>query len=221
MSRVKLGLRVKHCDLVANYGQGKQFTKQIKKATPSGWYVHCRYGNKWYAIMDLRFMREKDALRAAQALTAAGLDTHRALAAADPLTVKQVATEFLQWLIPPRVADEVASLLTGCRWAWRNTTREKLTMAFYKFNRDLPQGQVLRSGLDALRDGRDKLIRVRDAMNQMTDDQIVDVFGVAPTKVGGDDATTQAAALKSELASDVGSFDSIKTQIGQLLAQTG
>lgn len=94
-------------------------------------------------------------------------------------------------------------------------------MAFYKINRDLPLGQVLRSGLDALRDGRDKLVRIRDAMQQMTDDQIVDVFGVSPTKVGGDDAVAQAAALKAELASDVGSFDNIKTQIGQLLAQTG
>lgn len=94
-------------------------------------------------------------------------------------------------------------------------------MAFYKFNRDTPMGNVLRSGLDQLRDGRDKLVRVRDAMNEMTDDQIADVFGVSPTKVAGDDAVGQAAALKAEIASDVGSFDNIKTQIGQLLAMTG
>jgi len=38
-----------------------------------------------------------DALRAAQSRTAAGLASHYALTKADPLTVKQVAVEHLQW----------------------------------------------------------------------------------------------------------------------------
>jgi hypothetical protein len=47
--------------------------------------------------MDLQFKRERDALRAAQSLTAAGLDSHHALSKADPLTVKAIAVSHLWW----------------------------------------------------------------------------------------------------------------------------
>lgn len=42
-------------------------------------------------------MRERDAVRAVQALTAAGIDSHGAMVRAGAETVKQVATDFLQW----------------------------------------------------------------------------------------------------------------------------
>lgn len=100
-------------------------------------------------------------------------------------------------------------------------------MAFYKFNRDLLLGQVLRSGLDNLRDGMEKCKRCSDAMAQMSSAQITDVFGVAPTTVGGGDADTQSAALKTELAADInrlftdGSQSGVQSALAQLLAQTG
>src|SRR4051812_4598802 len=100
-------------------------------------------------------------------------------------------------------------------------------MAFYKFNRDLPMGQILRSGLDNLRDGMAKLKRCTDDMAQMTDAQISDIFGVAPTTVGGNDADVQSSGLKAELASDIGklftdgSQTNVNAALNQLFAQTG
>lgn len=99
-------------------------------------------------------------------------------------------------------------------------------MAFYKFNRDLPMGAVLRSGLDNLRDGMEKLKRCSDAMTQMSDAQISDIFGVSAAP-GGNTADQQSAALKAELASDVGklytdgSQTNVNAALNQLLAQTG
>lgn len=99
-------------------------------------------------------------------------------------------------------------------------------MAFFKTNRDLPMGAILRSGLDNLRDGLHKLKRISDAMEQMSDAQVVDVFGVAAAP-GGNTDVQQAAALKAELAADVGKLFSNASQTGvadawaQLLNQTG
>jgi len=95
----KTGLRVKHCENVARYTCASENGGLIKlvSAIPSGWFIQVRISKKWHSLMNLRFMREKDALRAAQSLTAAGLASHYALTKADPLTVKQVAVEHLQW----------------------------------------------------------------------------------------------------------------------------
>jgi hypothetical protein len=100
-------------------------------------------------------------------------------------------------------------------------------MAFYKFDGESkPLGRILRTGLDNLRDGIYKLSRINNDMVQMTDEQIVDAFGVSPVE-SGNTAVQQAAALKAELASDVGKLliDSSQTNVNsalnQLLAQTG
>lgn len=72
--------------------------KYVKE--PDGIYVYVWAGERtggWRAILGLRFARECDALRAAAALTAAGLDTFKSLKKADVATVRRVATEFLQW----------------------------------------------------------------------------------------------------------------------------
>jgi hypothetical protein len=77
-------------------------------------------------------------------------------------------------------------------------------MAFYKTNRDLQLGSVFRSGLDNLRDGMDKLQRCHKTMQQQTPGQVADLFGVAPTEPGGDDAVAQAQGLRDEVASTIG-----------------
>ena len=96
MAQRKRGLRVKHCENVASYTKSKM-GNTLKAVIPSGWFIQVWYGKAWHSLMDLRFMRERDALRAMQSLTSAGLDSHNALTKADPLTVKQVAVEHLQW----------------------------------------------------------------------------------------------------------------------------
>lgn len=99
-------------------------------------------------------------------------------------------------------------------------------MTFYKFNRDLPMGSILRTGLDSLRDGMAKLKRCNDDMAQMTDAQITDIFGVSAAP-GGNTADQQSAALKAEMASDVGKLFTDASQTGvssalnQLFSQTG
>jgi hypothetical protein len=98
MARQPKGLRVKWCENVATYenrhGAGMHV---IKQAVEDGWFVMVWISGQWKALMDLRFAREKDALRAAQALTLAGLNSVTALQKADPLTVRQIACEALQW----------------------------------------------------------------------------------------------------------------------------
>jgi hypothetical protein len=96
MPKPRIGLRIKHCENVATYKQDRGGYK-LKEAVADGWFIQVMYGSRWHSLMDLRFMREKDALRAAQALTAAGLDSHGALAKADPMTVKAIACTYLQW----------------------------------------------------------------------------------------------------------------------------
>lgn len=96
MAQRKRGLRVKHCENVASYTKSKM-GNTLKAVIPSGWFIQVWYGKAWHSLMDLRFVRERDAARAVQSLTAAGLDTHDKLSAADPIAVKQVAVEHLQW----------------------------------------------------------------------------------------------------------------------------
>ncbi len=93
------GLRVKWCENVARYTGANRNSGSIKlvSAIRDGWFIQVSIGSKWHSLMDLRFARERDALRAAQSLTMAGLASHHALTKADPLTVKQVACEMLQW----------------------------------------------------------------------------------------------------------------------------
>jgi hypothetical protein len=93
----KKGLRVKYCENLGTYIANGNGSFRINETTPDGWYVMVSVCSQWRAMMNLRFLREKDDLRAAQALTVAGLDTHDKLREADPLTVKHIACEHLQW----------------------------------------------------------------------------------------------------------------------------
>lgn len=99
-------------------------------------------------------------------------------------------------------------------------------MAFYQFNQGTAMGVVLRSGLNGLRTALDSLRRVNASFAQMTDAQIVDAILLQPV-AGGNTAVQQAAALKAELASDVGklltdaSQTNVNAALNQLLAQTG
>ena len=93
----KTGLRVKWCENVAGYQTGGRQKNHVVARVPDGWFVQVLRASRWYSLMDLRFARERDALRAAAALTAAGLDTYQKLEKSEPLHVRQIATEFLQW----------------------------------------------------------------------------------------------------------------------------
>jgi hypothetical protein len=92
----KLGLRVKHSDAVVKprVGRGRmvRYTPM-----PDGWYIFVAICRRWRPLLDLRFLRQGDALRAAAALTAAGLDSAGAMKRAGLAAVKQVACECLQW----------------------------------------------------------------------------------------------------------------------------
>ena len=99
MPNPRLGLRVKYCENVATYEQIAKgdVSRKVREAHADGWFVMVRYGGQWRALMQLRFARERDAIRAAWALTQAGLDSITALKAADPLAVLEIATRYLQW----------------------------------------------------------------------------------------------------------------------------
>lgn len=102
-------------------------------------------------------------------------------------------------------------------------------MAFYAFNGDVSaQSRLLRTGLDNLRDAIYKLNHISSNMNLMTNQQIVDVFGVsAQTDGTPQTALQQAAGLKAELAADVAvlltdaSQTNVQTKLTQLLSMTG
>ena len=95
----KKGLSVGHSDGVVK--ATKKYAKQRYEKQPDGWYVYCwactNGGHGWRAILGLCFIRQRDALRAAAALTAAGLDTFEKLRKADAMTVRIIACENLQW----------------------------------------------------------------------------------------------------------------------------
>lgn len=92
----KLGLRVKHSATVAKVTTNRGYRNTFQPM-PEGWYVWVKVQSQWRALTDLRFMREQDAERARQSLTAAGLDCAMALKSAGVEAVKQTACEFLQW----------------------------------------------------------------------------------------------------------------------------
>jgi hypothetical protein len=93
----KKGLRVKYCESVGRCDKHAGMAKRIVERSPDAWYIQVCICAKWRALMNLPFQREKDALRAVHALTAAGLDSATAMERAGPMAVKQVACEFLQW----------------------------------------------------------------------------------------------------------------------------
>ncbi len=101
-------------------------------------------------------------------------------------------------------------------------------MAFYQFGNSTngsPLGQTLRQGLNALREARQKLKQCNADMSQMTDQQVVESFGVLPSLTAAGEtvatAIAQAASLKGELASDVAAMENASAAMDQLLAQTG
>lgn len=90
-------------------------------------------------------------------------------------------------------------------------------MPFYSFDEQLPLGEILRAGLDDLRDGRYKLAHVLGNLQQMSDAQAATLFGFA------DEAT--AASAKSELLSDIQKLLSdeagVNSAVVQMLNQFG
>lgn len=57
------GLRVKWCENIGKYAGGK--CHKLVATARDGWYVQVSRAAQWVSLMDLRFAREKDALRAA------------------------------------------------------------------------------------------------------------------------------------------------------------
>ena len=93
-SRTKSGLRIAYHGSVEKFRAGGQV---VESRVGAGWYIEVRRVGKWFAVMDLRFARERDAARAVTSLVEAGLDTDYQLRKADPLVVRQVACTYLQW----------------------------------------------------------------------------------------------------------------------------
>ena len=88
---VTQGLMVKHsAEVVKAHWRDRA-------AMPGGWYIFVWNRSLWQPILDLVFLRQVDATRAAASLTSAGLSTFKALRKADQLTVKQIACQDLQW----------------------------------------------------------------------------------------------------------------------------
>lgn len=95
MRKDKRGLRVKWCENVGQYTQSGMH--KLIATVPDGWFIQVWHCKAWRSLMNLRFVREQDAVRAAMALTGAGLDTFTALNKEDGMLVKQIACEALQW----------------------------------------------------------------------------------------------------------------------------
>ena len=93
----KRGLRVKFCENVASYQSCENSCYVLQATAKDGWFIQAWRGGRWYSLMNLRFVREKDALRAAEMLTLAGMDSHNALSKADPMTVMEIGCGYLQW----------------------------------------------------------------------------------------------------------------------------
>ena len=94
----KAGLRVKHsASVMKNLDRRQKGMIIHRQPIPKGWFIWVRHAAKWQALLDLRFAREQDAIRAVASLTAAGLDCYNAMERAGVEVVKQVACTFLQW----------------------------------------------------------------------------------------------------------------------------
>ncbi len=91
------GLRVAHHAHAEKLKHRTGWKKQIEVARSAGWYIEVRADGKWQALLDLKFARERDAVRAVQSLNKAGLHTWARLQKADPIHVLFVACEHLQW----------------------------------------------------------------------------------------------------------------------------
>jgi hypothetical protein len=95
---------------------------------------------------------------------------------------------------------------------------------YYPFNKDATDdARNLRTALDQLRSGREGLRRALASMNQSTNQQIADRWGVYPTTSGGADQVAQSTALKAELASCMAQVEggAVLAAIDQLFAKTG
>lgn len=96
----KKGLRVGHSVGLVKARPRGTGTRLYEKQ-PDAWYVYVYVNSngvsEWRAILGLAFIRQKDAQRAAESLTAAGYDSYRKLKTADALQVKAIACEHLQW----------------------------------------------------------------------------------------------------------------------------
>ncbi len=90
------GLQVRHSDSVVKPNAARNGMRRYTPM-PSGWYIFASVCGVYRPLLDLRFIREKDAIRGCAALTAAGLDCEMAMKRAGLAVVKQVATEWLQW----------------------------------------------------------------------------------------------------------------------------
>ena len=93
MKGKRAGLRVAYHDHVERLSNAKR----VLATVPAGWFIEVLRNGKWVAIMDLRFVRQKDALRAVCSLTVAGLSSYHSIKRVNRMTIKQVACEFLQW----------------------------------------------------------------------------------------------------------------------------
>jgi hypothetical protein len=99
MTLTKRPLKVRYAENLADYKEACKFSIRLKSVVGSGifiwvWIPEMR---RYEAIMDLKFVRERDAIRAVAALMQAGLGTHYAMVKAGGMRVKQVACEALQW----------------------------------------------------------------------------------------------------------------------------
>lgn len=90
----KIGLRIAWHAHVEKYRGTK-----IDAADGQGWYIEAwlAHERQWKAIIDLRFLRQLDALRALENLTRHCIDNYQRLTKAGLPRVKQLACEFLQW----------------------------------------------------------------------------------------------------------------------------
>ena len=94
MAAKRIGLRVAYCERPVQQGRGKNAPPLC---APPGWYIEANLNGQWYAYLHLRFLREADAKIGMLALTAAGLNTGKAIHNAGPETVRVVACSNLQW----------------------------------------------------------------------------------------------------------------------------
>ena len=94
------GLKVSLADELTEVG-AHGAGKKTNRKWPPGWYVCVQFKRGqylyWEAVLQLRFAREVDAVRAATALGQAGLDSAQRMKRAGAETVIRVAMEALQW----------------------------------------------------------------------------------------------------------------------------
>lgn len=94
------GLQVRYSTAVEQV-DGHGHGKRTGRFAEPGWFVFVRMQRGpslvWEAVLPLRFVRERDANRAAAALRAAELDSAKRMKAAGGETVVRTAFEALDW----------------------------------------------------------------------------------------------------------------------------